>query len=844
MVKPSNIFFNRIKGEIKLGDYGEALILHDSMSSTFSGTLCYWAPERFSLDYKHDDSAYNIGCNIWSLGITLIEIILGEFPYKDRKGRITENIVLLQKQIGELQTKNLENHLGQMSIADSVKEFIRTCLVTSIKERTYDMIAGTEFYKSIKKPYNEVVKKYAEQYESDKKALEKEKELEQDLSKLKVEPKTSDTDPKKVFEQESFSFNVANVKEVKKIYIQRRSEILEGLYELDDRRLAIKRLFFRSHENPQKKKDRFIYEIQVIKKLNNKSPFLTYIYEYEIKETHGNLYMELMNMNLKELYLAVHKSVEKFPEQLLQCITVSTVNALSYCHAKNIIHCDVKPTNVLINQHGKIKLTDFDSAIDLDNSDKYDRIGGTMAYWAPDLFAIDKEGLRFDPRRDIWSLGITLAEALLGRLPYLDNDDPVPQGYETIKYLNKIIGDNNFLGVEFTLESFRDESIFYGKFARLEYNKTIIQFLSVCLHIIEEIPSLTELQTTDFYQACPKNSDEIYEIARNHIQTHFQETTQFFRPLVNSTVQPAPSSSTQIAAPLSAATKDENKNADLPTHIRCEKLLFSTRKALAKFSDFRKLLENEEKLDYYAKKACEFYTEKLLDEIKVYHHFSKPKGLVIIINEIDWAPNPKKRRNGSEQDAAKLETLFRDLGYEIYQQKTLENLTKKKMLDHLKAFATDVRHKDGKSCIVVIMAHGNEDVVCDIKGNRILINHEIKPLFNGENAEGNHDDGVNFDDQAEIQKLKNSLSTKQHIDGACFGKPKKPDPSQKNPFPDNPRRIPIYSDFFVLYATVRTTPAFRSSIDGSKFISVICYTFYKFAHLYDLEYMARYVGIV
>jgi hypothetical protein len=57
------------------------------------------------------------------------------------------------------------------------------------------------------------------------------------------------------------------------------------------------------------------------------------------------------------------------------------------------------------------------------------------------------------------------------------------------------------------------------------------------------------------------------------------------------------------------------------------------------------------------------------------------------------------------------------------------------MLDHLKAFSTDVRHKDGSSCIVVIMAHGNEDVVCDIKGTRILINHEIKPLFNGKNAE-------------------------------------------------------------------------------------------------------------
>jgi serine/threonine protein kinase len=212
--------------------------------------------------------------------------------------------------------------------------------------------------------------------------------------------------------------------------------------------------------------------------------------------------------------LQVHK--------FLGCITVSTVNALSYCHKKNIIHCDVKPTNVLINHNGKIKLTDFDSAIDLDNSDQYDRTGGTMAYWAPDLFAINNEGSRLDPRRDIWSLGITLAEALLGRLPYLDNEDPVPQGYETIRYLNKIIDDNNFLDVGFSFEGFRDESIFYSKFARLEYNETIIQFLSVCLQFIEKIPSLTKLQTTDFYQACPKKNDEIYEITRNHIQSQFQ----------------------------------------------------------------------------------------------------------------------------------------------------------------------------------------------------------------------------------------------------------------------------------------------------------------------------------
>jgi serine/threonine protein kinase len=132
-----------------------------------------------------------------------------------------------------------------------------------------------------------------------------------------VEPKTPDTDPKKVFEQETFSFNVAQVKEVSTIYTRNYTKILEGIHELDDRRIAIKKRLFKSHENPQKKKERFKYEIQVIKKLKNESPFITYIYEYDVKETEGSLYMELMDMNLKELYLAIHEKEKKFPKQLL-----------------------------------------------------------------------------------------------------------------------------------------------------------------------------------------------------------------------------------------------------------------------------------------------------------------------------------------------------------------------------------------------------------------------------------------------------------------------------------------------------------------------------------------------
>lgn len=55
------------------------------------------------------------------------------------------------------------------------------------------------------------------------------------------------------------------------------------------------------------------------------------------------------------------------------------------------------------------------------------------------------------------------------------------------------------------------------------------------------------------------------------------------------------------------------------------------------------------------------------------------------------------------------------------------------MLKHLKAFAEHNEH--GDSCIVVIMAHGNANVVYDINGNQIHIKREIIQLFDGEHAE-------------------------------------------------------------------------------------------------------------
>ncbi|CAD6576166.1 MAG: MAP kinase kinase (MEK) [Tremellales sp. Tagirdzhanova-0007] len=75
-IKPSNILANSV-GEIKICDFGVSGELINSIANTFVGTSTYMSPERIQ------GAAYTIKSDVWSLGISLIELALGRFPFSD-----------------------------------------------------------------------------------------------------------------------------------------------------------------------------------------------------------------------------------------------------------------------------------------------------------------------------------------------------------------------------------------------------------------------------------------------------------------------------------------------------------------------------------------------------------------------------------------------------------------------------------------------------------------------------------------------------------------------------------------------------------------------------------------
>ena len=93
-------------------------------------------------------------------------------------------------------------------------------------------------------------------------------------------------------------------------------------------------------------------------------------------------------------------------------------NALMNCHARNIIHRDIKPDNIFYDQYGAYLLGDFGISRMLENSKRAETRTGTEPYAAPEQFAGG-----YDERVDIYSLGLTLYQLTNeNRLPFADSE--------------------------------------------------------------------------------------------------------------------------------------------------------------------------------------------------------------------------------------------------------------------------------------------------------------------------------------------------------------------------------------------------------------------------------------
>ncbi|XP_019730043.1 dual specificity mitogen-activated protein kinase kinase 6 isoform X4 [Hippocampus comes] len=129
--------------------------------------------------------------------------------------------------------------------------------------------------------------------------------------------------------------------------------------------------------------------------------------------------MELMDTSLDKFYKQVMEKERTIPEDILGKIAVSIVKALEHLYSNlQVIHRDVKPSNVLINSQGQVKMCDFGISGYLVDSVAKTMDAGCKPYMAPERINPETNQKGYNVKSDIWSLGITMVELAILGFPY------------------------------------------------------------------------------------------------------------------------------------------------------------------------------------------------------------------------------------------------------------------------------------------------------------------------------------------------------------------------------------------------------------------------------------------
>jgi eukaryotic-like serine/threonine-protein kinase len=177
-----------------------------------------------------------------------------------------------------------------------------------------------------------------------------------------------------------------------------------------DRQVAVK-VMHREMSEQADQLERFRQEARAVAKLSHPNV----VSVIDAGEDGGYPYIVFEYVEGETLKQRIAREGALDPQEAI-AYAIEIARGLSVAHARNMVHRDIKPQNVLIDSEGRAKLTDFGISrqLEQDGMTATGRVLGTTDYVAPE----QAMGRGADPRSDIYSLGVVLYEMLVGQVPF------------------------------------------------------------------------------------------------------------------------------------------------------------------------------------------------------------------------------------------------------------------------------------------------------------------------------------------------------------------------------------------------------------------------------------------
>ncbi|XP_019858094.1 PREDICTED: serine/threonine-protein kinase D1-like [Amphimedon queenslandica] len=146
------------------------------------------------------------------------------------------------------------------------------------------------------------------------------------------------------------------------------------------------------------------------------------IYLEQMFETPEKIYIAMEKMNGDMLEMILSSPNSRLSERVTKFLVYQILAALQYLHKKDIVHCDLKPENVLLTSESgmpQVKLCDFGFARIIGEKSFRKSIVGTPAYLAPEV--LKNEG--YNRSLDLWSVGVIIYVSLSGTFPFNEDEE-------------------------------------------------------------------------------------------------------------------------------------------------------------------------------------------------------------------------------------------------------------------------------------------------------------------------------------------------------------------------------------------------------------------------------------